>query len=142
MASAEKILFDLDPQYDDQLLPFCVSEKRVKEVCDYRRFENSDLMNLKIAVAGFGALIEVANLVMGARDQRKGIQDHDAKMSFSPVIERLEKQETDIDHLRSAYGFLEQAETYLRYIFQRNILIFILIEDHAITRNSRRPWEK
>jgi len=114
MASAEKILFDLDPQYDDQLLPFCVSEKRVKEVCDYRRFENSDLMNLKIAVAGFGALIEVANLVMGARDQRKGIQDHDAKMSFSPVIERLEKQETDIDHLRSAYGFLEQAETYLR----------------------------
>ena len=68
MASAEKILFDLDPQYDDQLLPFCVSERRVKEVCDYRRFENSDLMNLKIAVAGFGALIEVANLVMGARD--------------------------------------------------------------------------
>ena len=73
MASAEKILFDLDPQYDDQLLPFCVSERRVKEVCDYRRFENSDLMNLKIAVAGFGALIEVANLVMGAQDQRKGM---------------------------------------------------------------------
>ena len=72
MASAEKILSDLMLDYYDQLLPFFVNEQHVKEICEYKRFENSDLTNLKIAVASFGALIEVANLVMGAKDQRKG----------------------------------------------------------------------
>jgi len=112
MHTAEKILSDLIPDdYYDQLLPFSVTLQRVKKVCEYYQFENSDLTNLKIAVAGSEAIIEVANLVMGAMDQRKGTQH--AEMSFSPVIERLEKQDTDVDHLRSAYMFLEQAEDYL-----------------------------
>jgi len=111
MTSAKKILSDLIPDYYDQLLPFYVNGQHVKEYCKLKSFENSDLTNLKIAVAGYGAIIEVANLVMGAKDQRKGTQH--AEMSFSSVIERLEMQETDIDHLRSAYGFLEQAENYL-----------------------------
>jgi len=111
MASAEKILSDLLPDRYEHLLPFYVKDERVKEICEHYGFENTDLTNLKIAVAGSGALLEVANLVMGAMDQRKGTQH--AEMSFSPVIERLEKQDTDIDHLRSAYVFLEQAENYL-----------------------------
>jgi len=115
MHTAEKILSDLIPDdYYDQLLPFSVKDQHVKKVCEYYQFENSDLTNLKIAVAGSGAIIEVANLVMGAMDQRKGnMQMQHAEMSFSAVIERLEKQDTDIDHLRSAYVFLEQAEDYL-----------------------------
>jgi len=112
MHTAEKILSELIPDdYYDRLLPFSVKDQRVKKVCEYYQFESSDLTNLKIAVAGSGAIIEVANLVMGALDQRKGTQH--AEMSFSAVIERLEKQDTDIDHLRSAYMFLEQAEDYL-----------------------------
>ena len=72
MASAEKILFNLIPDYDDQLLPFYVEDEHIKEFCENRCFENSDLINLKIAVAGFGAIIEVANLVMGAQEQCRG----------------------------------------------------------------------
>merc|ERR1719320_1568367 len=94
------------------VLPFYVEDEHIKEFCENRCFENKDLINLKIAVAGFGAIIEVANLVMGAQGQCKGA--HHAEMSFSPVIEGLENEDTDIDHLRSAYVFLEQAENYLR----------------------------
>jgi len=112
MASAKKILKDLIPDKKYSLLPDNVDAQRLKEYCEQKRFENSDLTNLKIAVAGFGAILEVANLVMGAKDQHQGTT-RDADMSFSPVLERLEKQDTDIDHLRSAYGFLEQAENYL-----------------------------
>ena len=72
MTSAKKILSDLIPDYYDQLLPFYVNGRHVKEYCEIKSFENSDLTNLKIAVASFGAIIEVANLVMGAKDQHKG----------------------------------------------------------------------
>merc|ERR1712013_451412 len=112
MASAEKILFDLLPDYYDQLLPFYSGDQHIKEFCENRCLENKDLINLKIAVASVGAIIEVANIVMGAKEQEKGAKH--AEMSFSRVIETLEKQDSDIDHLRSAYGFLEQAENYLR----------------------------
>jgi len=142
MTSAKKILSDLIPDYYDQLLPFYVNGQHVKEYCKLKSFENSDLTNLKIAVAGYGAIIEVANLVMGAKDQRKGTQH--AEMSFSSVIERLEMQETDIDHLRSAYGFLEQAENYLRYFSARYLDIYLehITEVSIIFWNSKRPWEK
>ena len=72
MASAEKILSDLLPDRYEHLLPFYVKDERVKEICEHYGFENTDLTNLKIAVAGSGALLEVANLVMGAMEQRKG----------------------------------------------------------------------
>ena len=72
MASAEKILFDLLPDYYDQLLPFYVGDQHIKEFCENHCLENKDLINLKIAVAGAGVMIEVANIVMGAKKQEKG----------------------------------------------------------------------
>ena len=72
MASAKKILKDLIPDQNYSFLPDNVDAQRVKEYCELKRFENSDLTNLKIAVAGFGAILEVANLVMGAKDQHQG----------------------------------------------------------------------
>ena len=76
MDSAKKILKDLIPDQNYSLLPDNVDAQRVKEYCEHKRFENSDLTNLKIAVAGAEAIIEVANHVMGAMDQRKGKLHH------------------------------------------------------------------
>ena len=72
MAAAEKILFDLLPDYYDQLLPFNVGDQHIKNFCENSCLENKDLINLKMAVVGVGAMIEVANLVMGAQNQEKG----------------------------------------------------------------------
>ena len=73
MPSAEKILFDMLPDYHDQLLPFSFGDQFVKNFCENCDLMNCDLVNLRIAVAGLGAMIEVANLVMGAKDQSKGM---------------------------------------------------------------------
>jgi len=74
MSSAEKILFDMLPDYDyDQLLPFSFGDQFVKDFCENCHLMNCDLINLRIAVAGLGAMIEVANLVVGAKDQSKGM---------------------------------------------------------------------
>ena len=72
MASAEKILFDLIPDSDDQLLPFSFGDQLIEKYCTNHDLKMSDLSELRIGVASLGAIIEVANLVMGAKDQRKG----------------------------------------------------------------------
>jgi len=46
-------------------------------------------------------------------------------MSFSPVLDRLNKQNTDVDHLSSAYGFLVQAENHLRRGYHKKLMEFL-----------------
>ena len=72
MASAEKIVFDLIPDFDDQLLPASFGDQLIETFCTNHDLKTSDLSDLRIAVTSLGAMIEVANLVMGAQEQGKG----------------------------------------------------------------------
>ena len=110
MASAEKILSSLMPDYYDQLLPFFVNDQHVKEICEYKRFENSDLTNLKIAVVGSGAIIEVANLVMGAMDQNKGKLYHSTFGIFFIFDIQSSSTKTPMHKLFSIWGLMSDAK--------------------------------
>ena len=72
MASAEQILIDLIPDYDHQFLPFSFGDQLIVEFCTSYDLKMSDLPELRIVVASLGAIIEVANLVMGAEESCKG----------------------------------------------------------------------
>jgi len=66
MAAAEKMLLALLPDY-------CLSEinfrdQYIKDCFEDLDLKHSDLPDVKIAVAGLGAILEVANLVMGVKN--------------------------------------------------------------------------
>jgi len=46
-------------------------------------------------------------------------------MSFSPVIDRLDKQDTDVDHLNRAHTFLVQAENHLRLAYYKQLMEYL-----------------
>ena len=70
MAAAEKMLLRLIPHYS--LLRINLCDEFLKERCEDLDLKHSDLLELRIAVAGLGAILEVVNLVMGEKEHSNG----------------------------------------------------------------------
>ena len=70
MAAAEKMLLALLPDYS--LLEINFGDQYIMDCFEDLDLRHSDLPDLKIAVAGLGAILEVANLVMGCKNQNNG----------------------------------------------------------------------
>jgi hypothetical protein len=121
---AEKLMFDIIDSWaydNDGFFPLSFDSKLEMLVQAYSvegDMKMGDLTDIKIAVAGLGALIEVVNQVMGGEETDTRF----AKMSFTPVIKMLNELNTQADHLCSAHSFLAQAETHLRLRHYRELV--------------------
>ena len=66
MAAAEKMLLALLADFSLSEINF--RDQYIKDCVEDLDLKNSDLPDLKIAVAGLGAILEVANLVIGRKN--------------------------------------------------------------------------